>query len=145
MREVLLLFHILGAAAWIGGGIYSWAGYTRLLRSDFAGGSIPTLDRVSQWYFGPAAGVTLISGVLLVFTQEAWGWGDGFVLIGLGAFLFSAIWQGLVGSKVEKRVAAAAEGGEDLDGAVAAFNRNATVDVAVLVIVVWAMVSKLGS
>ena len=145
MRDVLVFFHILGAAAWIGGGLFAGIGYNRVLRSAGASASIPALDRASQRYFGPAAGLTLLSGVLLVFTEEEWTWGDGFVLIGLGVFAFSAIWQGLMGNRVDRRVAAAAEGGEDLDGAIAAFNRNLLINLGVLVFAVWAMVSKLGA
>jgi hypothetical protein len=112
--------------------------------NPMAGASVPLLARTADRYFGPAAGLTLLTGILLVLAVDPWGWTDAFVLVGLGVFLFSAIWQPLVANKVQARLLGALAGEGDTGQALSAFHRSAAVDVAILVVAVWAMVSKLG-
>ena len=145
MRDGLLVLHILSAAAWIGGGLYAWYAFTHLARAGGeAGASVPLLARTADRYFGPAAGLTLLTGIVLVLTVDPWGWTDAFVLVGLGVFLFSAIWQPLVSNKVQARLLAAVDGEESTDQAIKGFHRASAVDLATLVFAVWAMVTKLG-
>lgn len=145
MRDGLLILHILSAAAWIGGGLYSWYSFTQLAKAGpDAGDSVPRLTETADRYFGPASGLTLLSGIALVVFVDPWGWTDTFVLVGLGVFLFSAIWQPLVANKVQSRLLSSLSGG-DTSSALAGLNRTAAVDVAVLVVAVWAMVTKLGT
>ena len=146
MRDWLLFFHILGAAAWIGGGLYGWFSYAQIAKdSTRAGGALQTLSKTGDRYFGPAAVLTLLTGIALVWTQDPWTWNDTFVLIGIGVFVFSAVWQPLVASKVEGRLLEAVESGGDVPGAMAATNRIMAVDAAVVLVALWAMVVKLGA
>lgn len=145
MRDGLLTLHILSAAAWIGGGLYGWYAFTHLARAgDEAGDSVPALARTADRYFGPAAGLTLLTGILLVLTVDPWGWTDAFVLVGFGVFIFSAIWQPLVANKVQARLLGAVAGEGDTDQAIGVFHRSTALEVGTLVFAVWAMVSKLG-
>lgn len=145
MRDGLLVLHILSAAAWIGGGLYSWYAFTQLARAGSeAGDSVPVLARTADRYFGPAAGLTLLTGIILVLTVDPWGWTDTFVLVGLGAFLFSAVWQPLVSNKVQARLLVAVSGEGDTDRALGGLHRSTVVELGILVFAVWAMVTKLG-
>jgi uncharacterized membrane protein len=146
MRDWLLILHILGAAAWLGGGLHSWYAYNQLVRKpEISEGSLTTLSKSADRFFGPAAVLTLLTGVILVLTQDPWGWSDGFVIVGLGVFLFSAISQPLAAAKVEERLLAAAAGEGDMRSALGRFNRTALVDVGVVVVALWAMVVKFGA
>jgi hypothetical protein len=91
------------------------------------------------------ATLTLLSGIALVWTQDAWTWTDTFVLIGMGVFVFSAAFQPLVASKTEKRLLAAVEEGSDVDPAVKASHRVFAIDLAVVLVALWSMVVKLGA
>ncbi len=144
MRNVLLILHILGAAAWIGGGLYGWFSYSRLAKAG-AGSGLRAVAGAADRYFGPAAVLTLLSGIALVWTQDAWGWSDTFVLVGIGVFVFSAAWQPLVASKVEERFLDAVDGQGDLVSASRSVNLTMAVDLAVLLVALWAMVVKLGA
>lgn len=146
MRNWLLVLHILGAAGWIGGGLYSWYSSNMLARDGASNaGAARLIASSADRYFGPVAVLTLLTGIALVWTQEAWGWTDTFVLIGIGVFVFSAVWQPLVAAKSEERLLAAIESGEGAGPALGAANRVALVDVGVLLIALWAMVVKLGA
>lgn len=83
----MLLFHVLGAAAWIGGGLFAMFAFTRLVNSgdEGAGSALERIAAGADRYFGPAAVVTLLTGIGLVLVSDAFGWGDAFVLIGIGA------------------------------------------------------------
>jgi hypothetical protein len=146
MRDWLLIFHILGAAGWIGGGLYSWYSSNQLARNASSTGSAARLiaDGADR-YFGPVALLTLLTGIALVWTQAAWGWNDVFVLIGIGVFVFSAVWQPLVSAKAEARLLSAMESGTGITEATGAWNRVALVDVGVVLVALWAMVVKLGA
>ena len=146
MRDGLVILHILSAATWIGGGLYSWYAFSQLAKAGSeAGDSIPRLAATADRYFGPAAGLTLISGIALVLFVDPWGWSDVFVWIGIGVFVFSAIWQPLVSSKVQTRLVGSLEGDGDTRAALSGFNRSTAIEMATLVIAVWAMVTKMGS
>lgn len=146
MRDGLLILHILAAAAWIGGGLYSWYSFTQLARAGAdSGDSVPRLAKTAGRYFGPAAGLTLLSGIALVALVDPWNWTDTFVLVGLGVFVFSAIWQPLVGNKVQERLLGSIGGEGDTSAALSGFHRSSAVDIAVLIVTVWAMVTKLGT
>jgi len=145
MREFLLVLHILGAAGWIGGGLYGWFTYGSLARNDDSGRALHTLSESGGRFFGPIVITTLLSGIALVWTQDAWGWSDTFVLFGIGAFVFSAAFQPLVSAKNEKRLFEAIENGEDAGPELQSSNRSFAIEMTVLLVVLWAMVVKLGA
>ena len=146
MREALLFLHILSAASWIGGGLFAMFAYGRLAGSGpgSAGRALRQLSEGGNRYFGTAAGLTLLTGIILVLTSDPYGWGDVFVIIGLSAFVFSAAFQPLVGEKAEERLLAAVdEGTANVRSELGIFYRNSAIELGVLVFALWAMVTKL--
>ena len=89
--------------------------------------------------------MVLVSGVALVLTSDAFGWGDGFVLIGLGAFIASGVVQSLVGKKANTGLTEAATSGSGIEPAVRSWQFASVWDLAILFVVVWAMVTKIGA
>jgi uncharacterized membrane protein len=147
MRDGLLFLHIVGAAGWIGGGLYATYAYSTVahIGPPSAAGVLRALDKRASVYFGVTSGLVLLSGIALVITSDAFGWGDAFVLVGLGAFLFSGIVQSTLGRKANERLIEAAETGDDLPKAISSWRLLSYLDAAVLFVVVWAMISKLGA
>jgi hypothetical protein len=147
MRDFLLFLHIVGAAGWIGGGLFGTLAYPTVARSDPPTGAriLRALEKWGSAYFGVTSGLVLLSGIGLVLTSDAFGWGDTFVLIGLGAFLISGIVQSTVGKRANERLFAAAETGTDLPAAVSSWRQISMIDLVVLFVVVWAMVTRLGA
>ena len=103
------------------------------------------LEKRSGMYFGVTSGLVFLSGVGLVLTSDAFGWVDGFVLIGLGAFILSGIIQSLVGKKANERLTEAASTGSGIEPAIRSWQFGSVWDLVILVVVVWAMVTKLGA
>lgn len=146
MRDWLLFLHILGAAGWIGGGLYGWFSYTQIAKNaSTSGKALTTLSATADRYFGPVALLTLLTGIALVWTQDPWQWNDTFVLVGIGVFVFSAAYQPLVSSKNEKRLLDAVDSGQGVRPALAASHRVFAVDIGVVLVALWAMVVKLGA
>ncbi len=146
MRDGLLFLHIVGVAGWLGGGLFGAFAYPTVARSGppAAAGILAVFEKWGGAYFGVTSGLVLLSGIGLVVSSDAFGWSDTFVLIGLGAFLVSGIVQSTVGGRANKRLAAAAESGTGIEEAVSSWRQISLVDIAVLLVVVWAMVTKLG-
>lgn len=146
MRNWLLFFHVLGAAVWIGGGVYGWVSTSQLARNPGrVGKSLEIISSAGGRFFGPFVGLTVLTGIALVWTQEAWGWSDAFVLIGLGAVVFSGAWQPLVAQKADTALIEKVSAGGDATTELGAFNRSAMIELAVLLFVLWSMVFKLGA
>jgi uncharacterized membrane protein len=147
MRNFLLFLHILGAAGWLGGGLYGFQTYTQIARigPPTAGDALKELEKRGKMYFGVTSGLVLVSGVALVLTSDAFGWTDGFVLIGLGAFILSGVVQSLVGKKANERLNEAATTGSGIEPAVRFWQIAAGWDLVILVVVVWAMVTRIGA
>jgi uncharacterized membrane protein len=147
MRDFLLILHIVGAAGWLGGGLFGAFAYPTVARSGppAAAGILAVFEKWGSAYFGVTSGLVLLSGIGMVISSDAFAWSDAFVLIGLGAFLVSGIVQSTVGGRANKRLAAAAESGTGIEEAVSSWRQISLVDIAVLLVVVWAMVTKLGA
>ncbi len=146
LYEWLKFGHVLGAAVWVGAGIYGTAifmsmksaGRSEMLAANraFAGG-----ERV----FIIASVLTIVFGVWMVLDQPAISFGDTWVLIGIGGILVSGAWNGIVIQPRWKKANEALE--TDEPGAVEsvrALLKLAYLDPLILIVVVWAMVTKPG-
>src|SRR5512145_1478565 len=104
MRDFLLFLHIVGAAGWIGGGLFAMFAYPAVARSGppAAASILKGFEKRSGAFFGITSGLVLLSGIALVLTSDAFGWGDAFVLIGLGAFLISGLVESTMGRRVNE-------------------------------------------
>jgi uncharacterized membrane protein len=147
MRNFLLFLHIVGAAGWLGGGLYGFQTYAQIARigPPVAGDALRELEKRGRMYFGLTSGLVLVTGVALVLTSDAFGWTDGFVLVGLGAFILSGVVQSLVGKKANEGLTEAATTGSGIEPADRSWQFASVWDLAILVVVVWAMVTKIGA
>ena len=142
MRDLLLTIHILSAAAWIGGALYA----TISLPRHAANAGVAKTLAVDQWlgprFFGTAVGLLLLSGIGLVVDSEVFGWGDAFVLIGIGVIVISSALEGAVFSPAMKK---AAESEDELsDSTRRTIRWGLAVNGVLFVLAVWVMVTKLG-
>ena len=146
--ELLRLLHVVGAIAWVGGGFGLLVLHRQLARvRDHA--TLAAIAQQSQALgnrlFVPASLVTVGFGIALVATEEAFRFGDLWILIGFGGIVASGVAQTVVAGPAGKRsLALMAEGGDEVE-------RSATVrrmtignllDVGLLLVVVVVMVVK---
>lgn len=137
-----MIVHILAAAAWIGGSLFAGVSFAGMA-STLGLKSLRSLDEsIGTRYFGSAVGILILSGIGLVSTSDQFGWGDAFVLIGIGVVVADGILEGAIfGPLHEKR---AESDNED----VASFRRLLSLStvshLALFVVAVWAMVMKIG-
>lgn len=141
MREFLLIVHILAAAAWIGGGLFSLTSFPTLAR-QVGVKEVGALDEsIGSKFFGSAIVLLLLSGIGLVLTSDAFGWGDAFVLIGIGVVVTEGALQGAV---FGPRMTEAYESGS-LSRFRQQFRTSGAVSLVLVVLAVWAMVTKIGA
>lgn len=147
MRDLLLFLHIVGVAGWLGGGVYATYTYSTLARMEpeAAGPAFQRLKKLEDRFFGPVSGLVLLSGIGLVLVSEAFGWGDGFVIIGLVAFVLAAIINATFGRRNTERLIEASSSGSGVDQALRTWQRGSVWDYVILGVVIWAMVTKLGA
>ena len=94
MRDILLSIHIIGAAAFIGGGAYSLAVFPGNVKEIGIKAALARDEAMGNKFFGTAVGILLLSGILLVLDSDVYGWGDAFVLIGIGVIGLSGVDRG---------------------------------------------------
>lgn len=146
LRDVLLFLHIVGAAGWIGGAAF---GIFFMGRVAKAGGSEKghTLEFIldkAKPYGITVFLLTVLGGVGLVLTQEQWGWTDTFVWFGIGAIVIEGTWEGIVASKKDEALIDAVKNDSpNRLSLLRSWNRTAWVDVSILLVALWAMVTKL--
>ncbi len=143
-----MFIHIVGVAGWIGGGLFGMYAAGRLAGQGGSsnGRAMETLFEKAGIYFTIMFLLVVGSGVALVMTQEQWGWSDTFIWFGIGAIVLSGVWQGVYASKADTRLVEAVKSeSPDRQRLLAAWRRTAWVDVGILLVAVWAMVTKLSS
>jgi hypothetical protein len=149
MRTTLLVFHVLGAATWLGANITQAVASPQFIQ---AGGEAAARWWRTTVYMGrvlypSAAIVILLSGIFLVITSEGgYQFSDGFVSVGFAMIVIGIV----IGITIFRtRGAKAAELREAGDAAAAA-GPEATIrnfgilDTVLLIITIVAMVSRWG-
>lgn len=147
--ELLAMLHGIGVIAWVGGGLALVLLYAFAVRAgDYDG--LATSVRQSRvlgtWLYGPASVVTAATGIALVATEDAVGFTDLWILIGIGGIVLGPIVQTTMGDRARSRyltILANDEGDRaQLRAAARAVTLIGVVDIAMLLIVVWAMYAK---
>ena len=147
--ELLKFLHVGGAIAWVGGGLGLLLLTRRLVAAgDHAG--VLALSRQSKAIgnvlFVPASLVTVASGITLVALEAGLAFTDLWILIGFGGIAASGAAQMVVAAPAESAfVTATADYGLDSPQVAAAARRlglGNSLDVGLLLIVVWVMVAK---
>lgn len=149
MDETLLAIHILSAAAWIGTAVFF--GYAGPKFRDIGGPAVSGWIQVALGaiprFVTPAALLTVISGAVLVLVQDEWGWGDGFVWIGLAVFVV-VLGIGTGWNVPNMRRALAAIEAGDMPTVGASMKRVARAGILIIVLLFFAefaMVFRLGA
>jgi uncharacterized membrane protein len=146
--ELFKLLHVVGAIAWVGGGLGLLMLHRAMLRArDY--GSMTTIARHSQALgarlFVPASLLTVGFGIAMVATENALGFTDLWILIGFAGIVASGVAESMVAAPAGKRLLALAEEGAgeaELDDLARRVGLGSTLDVGLLLVVVWAMVAK---
>ena len=147
--ELFKLLHVVGAMAWVGAGIGLLVLNRQLIRTrDYAG--LLTVSRQSQALgtrlFIPASLFTVVFGVALVATQPGYRFTDLWILIGFGGIILSGVAQMTVAERANRRFLHVAEqhglDHPEVAGAARRLTVGSAADIAILLIVVWAMVAK---
>jgi hypothetical protein len=149
MNDIFLILHVLSAAAWIGGGLFSGFVAPRMARSgaEAALGWARTSAEAGIKYFNPAGVLTVLTGAGLVLVGDLYDWGDTFVSIGLGIALATALIAAFAHRPGSARIIAALESGDHRTAA--SEGKKAaiwgTVTAGLLIVAVVVMVLKTGS
>ena len=151
LADTLKLVHIISVSVWIGGEIMLGILFERAQRSRDEGtlrGLLSQGDFIGKAVFNPAGIITLAAGIWLGIEGdydfgEAWI-SMGFVGIAVGAILGMAFYP-----RVFKRGLAGIEAGGIDDSETRASLKSlrlvSTIELLVLLVVVWAMVFKPGA
>ena len=150
MSELLLITHILAAAAWIGGGLLNGFVAPRISRSGVEGAALAwarVAAQASTRYFNPAGLLTALSGIGLVVASDAYDWSDTFVSIGIAVVITAGLIGALVHRPGGERIITALESGDRAaaarDGKKAAI--WGAVTIVLLIVAVVVMVLKTGA
>jgi uncharacterized membrane protein len=148
LYEGLLFVHVLAAAAWFGAALLALL-YVELAMRAGDTGAVVTFgkydDGLAKIAFIPAALVTLVAGIALVF-EGPWDWTrDGWALAGLVLFVvIFALGIGLIvptGNKL-KALGAAGAPETELRPHIERLRRLSLIDVGLLALVIFLMTVK---
>lgn len=150
LYELLVIVHVLAAALWIGGGVTFalLAGHAWGSRDDARALELSRMgDFVGTRMFAPAAFVLLGAGVWAV-AEGDWDWGDAWVSIGFAGWLIGLLmalgWHSAEGRRIREAVADGGATGPRARRVARTGMVVGLVEIATLVVVVWAMVAKPG-
>jgi uncharacterized membrane protein len=143
----LLFLHVLGAVAWVGGGLtLILVAMATMRRADPAAvvDFGQTMAYVGPRLFAPSVILVAITGVWMVLTISAWDFGQLWVLIGIGCLLLAfAIGGGYIariGIALGKPMTDATQATTLLRRWITAY----LVVLAILVLAIWDMTVKPG-
>ena len=150
--ELFKFLHVVGAIAWVGGGL----GLTILARRLVVARDHATLQAINaqgkalgNWLFMPAFVLTLGFGIAMVADTPAYGFFDTWIVVGYGGILLSGAFEGLIGQRAAKGFTEAIEqhgpGSPKAQAAASRVTLGGWLDVLTLLVVVFAMVVKPGA
>ena len=143
--EIYKFLHISFAIIWVGGGVLGIVFMERARRAETSQilGISRDMEFASNRVFAPAAMLTLLFGILMVVDFDGYTFSQTWIIIGLTAVGLSIVlgagYLGPQSTKLVKELEAGDPGATDRLDRIA---RVSYVDTAVLLIAVWAMVTK---
>ena len=148
MYDLFKFLHVLTAMIWFGSGV-GLVALTAMMAKDRAATAAvaPHMEAVGKRLFGPAAGLTLVFGVVTVLVSKGRGieFQDLWILIGFAGFILSGVVTMVANPATRRLGALVAEKGPDAPE-VAAGARKITnlhlLDLLILLVVIAAMVFK---
>lgn len=147
LSETLKFVHVLFAVVWVGGGIFLYIATWRSKKG-------PLAHKLAMARNGEIAGrifmlsgiVVLAMGVWMVLDTDAYDFSQAWILIGLIGLIASAALGGAFFDPQSKATVADYEVGDEAagDARLAKIINVATLDLLLLIVIVWAMVVKPG-
>ena len=146
--DVLLFFHILAGAAWLGGGIYTVLLATRARQSGEQLKAIAQMEWVGPRLGGSVSVLLVGSGIWMVARSDAWGFGQAWIIIALVIFgVLLAVGVGFHGPQYKRIDAAVNEHGSDSVEAMKLASqsfRAAEIETVLLAVALLVMITKPG-
>ena len=145
--EIYKFLHVTMAIIWVGGGIFSTILVHRARTASEAHrlGIVTDMESVSNRVFAPAAVLTLLFGVLMVLDADAIEFSQTWIIIGLSAIGVSIVLgTGILGPQSGKLMSELKAGDAAALDRLRRISLVGYVDLVVLLIAVWAMVTKPG-
>lgn len=146
-RDILLVLHIAGAGTWLGANVVQAVVPPAAARTGAAtlAGWYRVTSALSTRLYVPAAVLILITGVLMVLDNDAYGFGTTFVTIGLGMIVVGALLGQFVFGPGGERAAFAVESedGVAIKREVGRLARFGMIDTLLILLTITAMVLRL--
>lgn len=146
-RDILLVLHIAGAGTWLGANVVQAMIPPAAARSGAAvlAGWYRLTSVMARRLYIPAALLILVTGVLLVLDDDAYGFGSVFVTVGFGMIIVGAVLGSVIFGPGGEAAAAAVESGDPstIRSAVARVTRWGMVDTLLLLFTITVMVLRL--
>jgi hypothetical protein len=146
-RDVLLVLHIAGAGTWLGANVVQALVPSAAARlgTEALAGWYRLSSVLARRLYIPAAILILVTGVLLVLENEAYGFGSIFVAIGMAMIVVGAVLGITVFGPGGDAAATAVESGDQsrIRSAVARVTRWGLVDTLLLIVTITVMVVRL--
>jgi uncharacterized membrane protein len=145
--DFLLFLHVLTAVVWVGGGLALNFLGTRLVAAGTSA-EIAGFARQVEWIgtrvFMPSSLVLLLAGIFM--TIDAWSFDELWIAIGIGGFLYSfingAFLVGPLSGRTGKLISEKGADDPEISANIQRIFFLGRIELAVLVIVVWAMTMK---
>lgn len=149
--EILKFLHVLSAMFWVGGVFIIIILQMRLNSSGDRLGMMAVGRQLDAWgkiYFSVLSAATLISGIAMIATTEAFSFTDTWVLAGFGGVVVTMA-IGIAGiGPVSKKLVEESQKAEPDGAAMAAWGQRirtfTMINLAILVVVVFMMVTRPG-
>ena len=146
LYETLKLLHVLSAIVWVGGGVFMTILYRRAAKGDPAHllGVVRDQAFLGERVIGPSSILALIFGIWMVIESPAVNWSDTWIIIGLVGITISGVVGGTFYGTRFKALIPKLEKGENASALVRTIGLVSLIDLTIMFIVVWAMVTKPG-
>ena len=147
LRDIMLVLHIAGAGAWLGGNVLQAMvpGMAARQSVEAAAGWYRVAAELSKRLYMPAAILVLVTGIVLVLQDDSYSFGSLFVTIGFAMIVIGALFGIFIFDPGSKAAAEAVESGQEsrVKAAVKRLATFGTIDTLLLLFTITAMVLRL--
>ena len=152
MYEGLKFLHVLAAVVWVGGAVSVQIMALMAQKSPDTGRMVAftsDAEKLGQRVFFPTSMILLIVGIIMVVKEDFLAFGDTWIVIGLGGFLFSAVtgaaFLGPESGRLAKLIEAKGPEDSEVRARIQRIFLISRIELVVLIVVIWAMVTKPGA